>query len=268
MRSIALAVALFVVALLACAGEAPETCGAIGRVASCPCPGGAQGAQECGPAGVWGACICPGADAGPEVGDAPPPPLDGPTGPEAGADATEVAADVPTPPDGPPEAAVDARPDGPLVCAAPEADCDRQEANGCEVNTGADPMNCGGCGRRCLGIHVARNGCEGGSCSIVSCEPSFGDCDRNVENGCETNIRETVAHCGACGARCEAPNRAVTCVGGVCVPGACVAPFVDCDGEPANGCETNPRTSPVHCSRCNNPCDAPRACVNGSCVMP
>lgn len=78
--------------LLACAGDPPASCGAIGRVSSCPCPGGAQGAQECGPAGVWSACACPGADAGAEVGADAVAVVD--AGPEASADDAPPALDA------------------------------------------------------------------------------------------------------------------------------------------------------------------------------
>lgn len=88
----------------ACASEPPASCGALGRVSSCPCPGGGQGAQECGPAGVWGACVCPGADAGAEVGG------------EVGADAADaVGPDLPPAEDRVPglDVAVDGGPDAP-----------------------------------------------------------------------------------------------------------------------------------------------------------
>src|SRR5574343_994830 len=89
------AVLLLVALLFGCASEPPASCGALGRVESCACPGGARGAQECGPLGVWTACACPGADAGPEAGDAPSPPVDGPAAPDAGVDGPEAATDVP-----------------------------------------------------------------------------------------------------------------------------------------------------------------------------
>lgn len=103
--------------LLACAGDPPASCGAIGRVSSCPCPGGAQGAQECGPAGVWSACACPGADAGAEVGADAVAVVD--AGPEASADdappaldADAVAVvDAPDGRDASTDAGVDASPD-------------------------------------------------------------------------------------------------------------------------------------------------------------
>ena len=109
----------------ACAGEPPASCGALGRVSSCPCPGGGQGAQECGPAGVWGACVCPGADAGAEVGG------------EVGADAADaVGPDLPPAEDRVPglDVAVDGGPDAPTDVPRdtssdlPDAPVDRQDS--------------------------------------------------------------------------------------------------------------------------------------------
>ena len=254
MRSIALAVALFVVALLACAGEAPETCGAIGRVASCPCPGGAQGAQECGPAGVWGACACPGADAGAEAAatDAPPPPVDGPAGPEAGADAPEVAADAPAPPD------------GPAVCPAGFADCDRSAASGCETATGDDVANCGMCGARCPATATQAPTCSAGRCGLA-CLPGRADCDGREANGCEVDTRSSPTDCGACRASCDRPHASTTCASGVCARVGCHGGFADCDADLANGCET-PTTTVTNCGMCGRGCADGQRCDGARCV--
>jgi len=191
------AVLLPVALFFGCASEPPASCGAIGRVESCACPGGAQGAQECGPAGVWTACVCPGADAGPEAGDASAPPVDGPTAPDAVADGPGAAADVPAPPDGPPEAAVDVAPDAsPLVCSAPMADCDGVASNGCEVDTRASPLHCGQCGRPC----AAPRECTNGICGRI-CVGSLADCDADPTY-CEADLATNPLHCGACGNRC------------------------------------------------------------------
>jgi hypothetical protein len=41
------------------------------------------------------------------------------------------------------------------------------------------------CGRSCI-VPNAVTVCLIGTCRISSCDPGFADCDRNVENGCET----------------------------------------------------------------------------------
>ena len=49
----------------------------------------------------------------------------------------------------------------------------------------------------------------------LSCPAWFADCDNDVTNGCEVNLRGSDAHCGVCGNACGA--------GGSCRVGACVA---------------------------------------------
>lgn len=49
----------------------------------------------------------------------------------------------------------------------------------------------------------------------------------------------------------------------------CTAPAADCDGKPANGCETNLSTALQHCGTCSNACSSPAngsaTCVAGQC---
>ncbi len=153
MRTAALLV--LVVATLACAAEPPASCGAPGRVMACACPGGAQGAQECGPGGAWSVCACPdggateaGADAGGDVQfDA------------AGPDAVDAS----------PAADVDGGGDAPAIpednggCPFGMADCDRNPANGCEVDLRTTYEHCSACGRSCSG---ARSVCVDGVCLV------------------------------------------------------------------------------------------------------
>jgi hypothetical protein len=44
--------------------------------------------------------------------------------------------------------------------------------------------------------------CVQGTCSVSGCSKGFGDCDTNADNGCETNIQNNSANCGACGNTC------------------------------------------------------------------
>ena len=57
-------------------------------------------------------------------------------------------------------------------------------------------------------------------------------------------------HCGACDAACPVPPTAIaTCASGGC-GFACLPGFVDCDGEPSNGCEleiSDPARSVIFC---------------------
>jgi len=47
------------------------------------------------------------------------------------------------------------------TCAPPWADCDKQFADGCEVDTSSDGQNCGACGVKC-----ANNVCGGSACAL------------------------------------------------------------------------------------------------------
>ncbi len=49
------------------------------------------------------------------------------------------------------------------------------------------------------------------------CAPTHLDCDGNPSNGCETPIRDSAQHCGACGRACS--------TGQVCIAGGCRAPY-------------------------------------------
>jgi len=55
--------------------------------------------------------------------------------------------------------------------------------------------------------------CASGVCGIAACTTGFGDCDNNVSTGCETDLRTSAAHCGACGRTCAN--------GGTCTNGSC-----------------------------------------------
>ncbi len=61
--------------------------------------------------------------------------------------------------------------------------CNNQPADGCEINTGSDPNNCGSCGHVCS-YTGANATCTGGSCAF-SCQPGHYDLDGNPANGCE-----------------------------------------------------------------------------------
>ncbi len=119
-------------------------------------------------------------------------------------------------------------------------DCDGLSAtgpDGCEVDSATDVNNCGGCGRPCDSTN-GKAACTNGQCTIM-CSPGFGDCDGLVTTGCETNLSDDVAHCGACGVGCTPQN--VTkpiCSAGNCGYAACLPGYSDCDAKPDNGCET------------------------------
>jgi hypothetical protein len=152
------------------------------------------------------------------------------------------------------------------VCSATSADCDGDLTNGCEVNIGADPTNCGACGSICVFDNAAAV-CVGGSCAIESCSGSFEDCDQDSSNGCEASLN-SLDHCGTCGEVCDYDNATEQCGSGTCTFQGCEQGFDDCDGDLANGCEIDTQSSLTHCGGCGQVCTYPNAdaeCNAGGC---
>ncbi len=153
-------------------------------------------------------------------------------------------------------------------CREGFANCDVDLANGCEVSTASDANNCGACGSRCPARPNAASVCAAGQCRLGACNQGFADCDGSAANGCEVDLRSSPTSCGACGARCAAPNATSACVSGQCAIGACSQGFANCDGNVGNGCEVNLRESATNCGTCGNTCVLPNAsprCEQGAC---
>jgi hypothetical protein len=151
-------------------------------------------------------------------------------------------------------------------CAAGFADCDGSAASGCEAETATDPARCGGCATVCGYPHAASS-CAAGACVFGACEAGWGNCDGAAANGCEANLATSASTCGACGRACAFDHAAASCAAGVCAIGACEAGWGDCDGNPANGCETALASSAAHCGACGRACPAGQACGGGACVL-
>jgi len=154
-------------------------------------------------------------------------------------------------------------------CMAGFADCNMDPADGCEVNTGSDRSHCGACSNVCS-VPGATAVCAAGACRLDACLAGRGDCDMSATNGCEVDLNATVAHCGACGARCDLPNATASCAAGRCAVASCNAGFADCNMNPADGCEVNLNTSASNCGRCGNVCvfaGGTAACTMGACTL-
>ncbi len=142
-----------------------------------------------------------------------------------------------------------------FACNAGFADCNGDVTDGCEVDTRTSNGNCGSCGSVCNPPN-GTPACVAGRCTVARCDDGFGDCDGNATNGCETNVRTSVTHCGRCMNECPArPNGFPGCVLGACVV-SCVAGFSDCNGDAADGCEVDTRTSASNCGACARMCTA------------
>ncbi|MEM9863358.1 MAG: putative metal-binding motif-containing protein [Myxococcota bacterium] len=152
------------------------------------------------------------------------------------------------------------------VCLDGFGDCDGNVANGCErpLNSVTD---CGVCGRSCSVLN-AIPGCDGTQCTVETCNAGFADCDGSPLNGCETNTTSN-ANCGGCGVVCAPANGFGECSTGSCRITSCSPGVADCDGNAANGCETNTRTL-TDCGGCGLTCTRPggmASCATGTCEI-
>ncbi|MDB4930635.1 MAG: uncharacterized protein JWM10_3119 [Myxococcaceae bacterium] len=151
------------------------------------------------------------------------------------------------------------------VCDMGYADCDGQQANGCEIALGTDATNCGGCGTACSYAH-ATGVCGASACALGACDAGWANCDGNAANGCEASLSSDLAHCGTCATACAAPAHAAATCNGAC-GFACDASHADCDTNAANGCEVAVTTDNAHCGACGNACTQGRTCESGACTV-
>jgi hypothetical protein len=154
-----------------------------------------------------------------------------------------------------------------IACNAGYSNCDANALNGCEVDTATDPAHCGSCSKICSQSHGTA-GCAAGQCTIT-CAAGWADCDTDPSNGCEVDLKNDPAHCGACTTVCNSGGGTPACNNGVCGI-MCQAGLGDCDGNTGNGCETNLNTSLSNCGGCGHACSSAggvAACNAGSCTI-
>src|SRR5690606_38671618 len=141
-----------------------------------------------------------------------------------------------------------------LTCDPDFANCDKDDANGCEADLRADIDHCGRCGAACPAVHNATLTCApGGGCGY-DCAAGFVDYDGDPGNGCEADLSADVDHCGDCDAACPGgPNAQRSCTEGACGL-TCDAHFGDCNGEREDGCEIDLQDDDMHCGACDVAC--------------
>jgi formylglycine-generating enzyme len=99
------------------------------------------------------------------------------------------------------------------------------------VNLITNSEHCGGCGQTCDLAHAATQRCSASTCTVISCDPGWNNCDAMNSNGCEladSALRSNATHCGRCGNACATDQ--------VCEAGACVAAQRSCRSTGAPGC--------------------------------
>ncbi|MDY7231406.1 hypothetical protein [Hyalangium rubrum] len=90
--------------------------------------------------------------------------------------------------------------------------------------------------------------CVEGPTYTTPCPQGYADCDGNPANGCEADLTADADHCGTCGNSCpDQGNAEGVCVASTCGV-ACPVGHYDCDGNPANGCESTYACGPASCT--------------------
>lgn len=115
------------------------------------------------------------------------------------------------------------------------------------------------------------------SCSLVS--PSEDSLERKDDcppgakrcSGQCVGTDQPVTGCGSLSCDpCALAGAEAICVAGACRVGACAPGRGDCDGAPANGCETTLATDLEHCGTCGHSCTLSGTlseCASGKCVV-
>jgi hypothetical protein len=103
------------------------------------------------------------------------------------------------------------------------------------------------------------------------CPAGTDECDANPATHCETNLLSDPNDCGACGVTCGTNNgTSVACVQGVCQE-TCAVGFANCNGQAADGCESNLSSDAANCGACHDVCGSygttSATCVTSSCVI-
>jgi hypothetical protein len=128
---------------------------------------------------------------------------------------------------------------------APGAPCNDGDA--CTEDDMCDGAGgCVGNDIECSGPNTSGGVCNAGVCSGQSCVAGFGDCNGDMNDGCETPLN-TTSNCGGCGAGCTAGAHATTDCGSGSCQRSCQSPYENCDGDWGNGCEI-PTGVPHQCS--------------------
>jgi hypothetical protein len=114
--------------------------------------------------------------------------------------------------------------------AAPGASCD--DGDPCTTTDACDGE--GSC--RGVAVDCGTGQCVGGQCVGGDCPAGFADCNGDAADGCEVQLG-TNSDCSGCGDACSgAANATASCQAGACQY-QCQAPYENCDGNWANGCE-------------------------------
>ncbi|MBI2389193.1 MAG: hypothetical protein HYV09_06215 [Deltaproteobacteria bacterium] len=177
-----------------------------------------------------------------------------------------------------PDASLDGSQDKPACDPAadpcpPDQHCSpilRQCILGCQSDAGCSKGRCDVENHACVGC-LANADCRPeevcvGTVCVPGCTPGR-PCPEGLlccAGGC-VDPTTNVDHCGACGKKCTVANGSAACAAGKCAIASCKTPWESCDGNVANGCESDTTSSTTHCGGCGKACRPSHA--TGSCAL-
>ncbi|AKV01342.1 hypothetical protein AKJ09_08005 [Labilithrix luteola] len=153
---------------------------------------------------------------------------------------------------------------GHMKCWSNWGDCDGNALNGCEASL-ATRTDCGACGNACPADQDCRYSKKTDKYECL-CPAGKTYCDGEC-----VDLATDPSNCGSCGYPCNSDRRKYSV--GICTFGTCSRQCAkgraDCNGNPADDCETNIDSDPKNCGGCGIACDAlvGQACVGGQCVI-
>jgi hypothetical protein len=162
-------------------------------------------------------------------------------------------------------------PDGTVgvgVCASGTRTCRNDGTwESCEGEVTPSNDVCDGLDNDCDGVTDMPDSCGGDKiCRQGNCV-----CPDDRPDECNNQCVDTEtdsAHCGICGEECSAANATTECIDGNCTLIACDPGFADCNGNVANGCETDTQNDNANCGGCGIPCLGEKTCQSGHCRCP
>lgn len=176
------------------------------------------------------------------------------------APAADAAADVIAQDSGTPDAAVDVTIDSGPVADAQAADVAPEASADVVVDVSADVTDAPAADVADVVADVPFD---------VSCSTGRADCDGDPRNGCEVSLLTDRFNCGGCRVDCPSPfHSQPSCVAGVCTS-TCQIGYGDCDGNRANGCETDLNFDASNCQSCGAACSLSHATsgCRGGCIV-
>lgn len=168
-------------------------------------------------------------------------------------------------------------------CTGTYADCNNSNSDGCETNTATSQTHCGGCTGstvNCDTVFPHSGGqCTNSACTITpsSCATDYANCNGTASDGCESNLKTDVNHCGTCPVACSSTGTTTagtSCAAGKCSP-TCKGTLLACPGTEQNGCTIDGATDENNCGGCGKVCLSTAAahvdaingnqCLSGAC---